>query len=133
MTTSTRPDLQILYERAAREFAKRVLEDFGDQIRSVILYGSVARRTAGENSDIDVLVLRSNGRPDRDEMIRISEAIDFENNFRTFLIATGMTPQRLEELSCGGFPIASAIFRESEVLYDDGTFERLREKALGEG
>jgi predicted nucleotidyltransferase len=133
MSTVTRSELQELYERAAREFSRRLLERFGKSVHAVVLYGSVARGAADEDSDIDVLVLSSDGAPDRDQMIEISESIDFENGYRTFLIATGMTPGKLTDLSRGGFPIAQAIFTEGVALYDDGTFERIRENSVGEG
>ena len=133
MTTETRTDLQDLYDTTAREFARRLLERFDGNVHSVILYGSVARGTSHKDSDIDLVVLRSDGRPDRDEMVEISEAIDFDNNFQTFIIATGMTPHRLAELARGGFPIASAILEEGVVLYDDGTFQRICQNAPREG
>ncbi len=125
--------LQALYEETARRFAERLRDRFPADVHSVVLYGSVARKTAGEQSDIDVLVLTADGRPARDELVEISESLDFENGFRTFLIATAFTPERLTELSSGDFPIAEAILREGIVLYDDGTFERIRKDAAGAG
>jgi hypothetical protein len=118
--------LQHLYEDAAQKFAERIQESFGDAIHAVVLYGSVARKDAERNSDIDVMVLTDNGRPTRDDLVDISEAIDFENTYRTFVIATSFTPLRLRELARGGFPIASSILSEGVALYDDGTFERIR-------
>lgn len=46
-------------EEAASEYAEALVQDnyIGDRIRSVVLFGSVARGTAGPNSDIDILVL----------------------------------------------------------------------------
>ncbi len=133
MTTKTAPELQQLYEGAAREFARRVLRRFPDVVHSVVLYGSVARGTATEDSDVDVLVLRADATPSRDDMVDISESIDFENGFRTFVIATAMTPESLQRLIAGGFPIAKAVLREGEVLHDDGTFDGIRKVAIGNG
>ena len=123
--------LQQLYEETARRFAERVREAFPSSVHAVVLYGSVARGTAGPGSDIDVLVLTSDGSPGRNELVNISESLDFENKYRTFLIAMPFTPDKLEELERGQFPIADAIIREGLVLYDDGTFERIRTKAGG--
>ena len=125
--------LQDLYEETARRFAQRVRDRFAAGVHSVILYGSVARKSAGEDSDIDVLVLTADGGLARDDLVHISESLDFENGFRTFLIATAFTPERLMELTSGDFPIAEAILREGVVLYDDGTFERIRKNAAGAG
>jgi len=132
MTTRT-SQLQTLYEETAREFARRVRERFPREVHSIVLYGSVARGTATEDSDVDVLVLTSNARPARYELVEVSESLDFENNYHTFLITTAFAPERLEELVRGGFPIAEAILTEGVVLYDDGTFERIRKDAVGAG
>jgi len=125
--------LQILYEETARRFAERVRQRFPHSVHSVVLYGSVARGTAGQESDVDVLVLTANGRPSRGELVEISESLDFENGYRTLLFATAFTPLRLDELRQGGFPIAGAILKEGRVLYDDGAFERIRQDALKTG
>jgi len=133
MSIATRTSLQALYEETARQFAKRLRERFPGSVHAVVLYGSVARKAAGKDSDIDVMVLTSNGRPARDELVEVSESLDFENNYHTFLIATPFTCHMLQQLASGGFPIAEAIFREGIVLYDDGTFERIRQNAVGAG
>lgn len=46
-------------EEAAEKWAKEFYEDndLEDELRSIVLFGSVARGTAGPNSDIDVLIL----------------------------------------------------------------------------
>lgn len=46
-------------EKAAREYAEALAQDtyVEERIRSIVLFGSVARGTAGPNSDIDILVL----------------------------------------------------------------------------
>ncbi|GHV38912.1 hypothetical protein FACS1894187_18270 [Synergistales bacterium] len=38
-------------------FAQRVIEHEGDNLKSVVLFGSVARNEANEDSDVDVLVI----------------------------------------------------------------------------
>ncbi len=45
------------YQNAVDEFARRALEKWGDRIESIVLFGSVARGEAREDSDIDVLVV----------------------------------------------------------------------------
>ncbi|MDP2950441.1 MAG: nucleotidyltransferase domain-containing protein [Chloroflexota bacterium] len=122
-----------LYEKTAEEFADRVRRAFGDAVHSIVLYGSVAKKTAGSHSDIDILVLTEDGEALLDRLVDISESLDFENNYDTFLVVTSFTPERLMELSVGRFPIADHVLREGIVLYDDGTFERIRENALAVG
>ncbi len=122
-----------LYEGTARKFSARAQAALGDELSSVVLYGSVARRTAGPNSDIDVLVLtRRDGRV-RERLVEIAEGLDFENRYETFVIPASMTPEHLERLAAGGFPFGASVVREGVVLYDDGTFERIREGAVKVG
>ncbi|MDP3035244.1 MAG: nucleotidyltransferase domain-containing protein [Methanobacteriaceae archaeon] len=50
-------ELQEEYKKAVNEFVKRALQKYGDSINSIILFGSVARGEAREDSDIDILVV----------------------------------------------------------------------------
>jgi len=43
--------------KAVEEYVRRALDKYGDRIESIILFGSVARGEAGEESDIDILVV----------------------------------------------------------------------------
>ena len=45
------------YQKVMNEFVRRALEEYGDKIDSIILFGSVARGEAGKESDIDILVV----------------------------------------------------------------------------
>jgi predicted nucleotidyltransferase len=45
------------YRESVNEFVRRALEKYGDKIDSIILFGSVARGEAREESDIDILVV----------------------------------------------------------------------------
>ena len=45
------------YRKAVDEFVERVLDKHSDRIDSIILFGSVARGEAKEESDIDILVI----------------------------------------------------------------------------
>lgn len=50
-------------EETAEKYAEKIYaeSDLKDQIRSIVLFGSVARGTAGPNSDIDILILTEEG------------------------------------------------------------------------
>jgi hypothetical protein len=122
-----------LYEKTAREFAQRAHEALREEVLAVVLYGSVARHTATEESDIDLLVLARGDGAVRERLVAIGEALDYENSFDTFLVPTQLSPEKLRELATGGFPIAGHVLREGVPLYDDGSFKRLREEALAGG
>ena len=49
--------IQKRYQEAVNEFVRRVKEKYEDKIDSIILFGSVARGEAKEDSDIDVLIV----------------------------------------------------------------------------
>jgi predicted nucleotidyltransferase len=44
-------------QKAVEEFVRRASQEYGDRIRSITLFGSVARGNAVEDSDIDLLVV----------------------------------------------------------------------------
>jgi len=44
-------------QKAVEEFVRRASQEYGDRIRSITLFGSVARGTASVDSDIDLLVV----------------------------------------------------------------------------
>jgi predicted nucleotidyltransferase len=57
VTGSEIPLTEKLRQKAIEEFVKRSSQEYGDRIRSITLYGSVARGNAVEDSDIDLLVV----------------------------------------------------------------------------
>ena len=65
----SKPDLQAILLRLRRELTR----DLGDQLVSVILYGSQARGQAHSDSDIDVLVVVRDD-SDYGELIRRTSA-----------------------------------------------------------
>ena len=47
------------YQKVAEEFAQRVVAELGAEVEAIVLYGSVARGTAAEGSEIDLLVVEA--------------------------------------------------------------------------
>lgn len=133
MSVGTRSSVQALYEETARELATRVVERFRDAVHSVVLYGSVARGTAGKDSDIDVLLVSDVGEALRGQLADVSGDLEYERDYETLFEALILTPGQLTELAEAGFPIADEVLKEGVVLYDDGTFERIRKKAATVG
>ncbi|AEA46564.1 nucleotidyltransferase domain-containing protein [Archaeoglobus veneficus] len=60
------------YQKAIDEFVRRVRK-YGDKIESIILFGSVARGEAREDSDIDILIISKGDSFDMQK--RISEVV----------------------------------------------------------
>lgn len=70
------------YRQIAEDFARLLERELGEQLVSVVLYGSVARRDARVGSDIDMLVVVD--APSREERKAVRERVvdlvmEFEN------------------------------------------------------
>ncbi|MDP1553667.1 MAG: nucleotidyltransferase domain-containing protein [Methanobacteriaceae archaeon] len=50
-------DIPEKYQEAVQEFVRRIEKDHHNEIESIILFGSVARGEAREDSDIDILII----------------------------------------------------------------------------
>jgi predicted nucleotidyltransferase len=114
---------------AVKEFSKKVIEELGGKVDSIILYGSLARGEAEKQSDIDVLIV---SRDTRVIERKVSD-ISYENDLKheTFTTLVFLSPDEIEqEIRLGSYFI-NDILTEGVVLYDNGTFKRIREKTLG--
>ena len=124
--------LQGRQRKALTEFRDRVVKELGDRINAIIVYGSVARGEAGEESDIDVLIVGKD-KEIRSMITEISYEIDYENRFETFITPIYYTKEEIEHRIKVGSPFIYEVLKDGVALYDDGTFKRIREKMLGTG
>lgn len=124
--------LQGKYADALRTFKGRLLDALGDRFYSMVVYGSVARGDATEDSDIDVLVLGKDGRA-REKVLDVAHKVDFENDYETFITPIYLTMEEFEHRIKVGSPFIFTILKEGVVLHDDGTFKRIREKMFRTG
>lgn len=110
--TSTLTDTE---QQALETLARRLYTHYGDQIQSVILFGSKARGDAGPDSDIDVLVVLTNDDPHlRSSVRRLAARVSLEHDLLISVRAVGRS--RWEELSRYRFPIYKAIQSEGIPL-----------------
>jgi len=118
------------YAKAVEQLRNRLVRELGDKIDSIVLYGSVAKNTASEESDIDVLVV---ARDDEiglyDKISKIRTQVDLENNTLTALVY--MTCEELEHYTKLGSPFVKSVSEEGMILYDRGIFKKLRASILG--
>ena len=47
----------VTYAKAVTQLKDRLVKEFGERIESIVLYGSVAKKRAREDSDIDILLV----------------------------------------------------------------------------
>jgi predicted nucleotidyltransferase len=119
MTTS----VQTLYRQAADAYARRLVEEI-PEVQAVVLYGSVARDEADEDSDIDMLVLvdRSTKALER-RIVELAWQTD-ERGVMLQVIVEDVPYFRswLEQ----GSPLERTIARMGVALFDRGAFAGIR-------
>lgn len=122
-----------VYAKAVAELKDKLVEELGDRIESIVLYGSVAKKKAREDSDIDVLiVVRDEGDKGLyDRISRIRTRIDLDHNTLTTLVYMGSG--ELERYAKLGSPFIRSVAQEGVVLYDRGVFKRVRGSVVAEG
>jgi len=113
----------VSYRRVAERVAERLLEEIGDNIEAIVLYGSVARGEAGRDSDIDLLIIVPDGEI-RNQVLSVSYDVDLE--FGTVTSHVYMTPQEFECYLSWGDPFLREILKEGIVLYDRGFYSKVR-------
>jgi len=118
------------YAKAVEQLRNRLVRELGDKIDSIVLYGSVAKNTASEESDIDVLVVaRDDEKGLYNKISKIRTQVDLENNTLTALVY--VTCEELEHYAKLGSPFMKSVSEEGMILYDRGVFQKLRGSILG--
>lgn len=122
--------VDVTYANAVAQLKDRLVKELGDKVESIILYGSVAKNTANEESDIDILIVtREYDRSLYDKISKIRTRIDIENNTLTALVH--VTTEELERYTKLDSPFMKSIAEEGVILYDRGIFKKLRGSILG--
>lgn len=127
------------FEPLLEALAREVTSVYGDRLVSLVLYGSVARSTAGPLSDVDFLVIASPLPSGRGARLREFEPVDRamepfladlrSKGFRTSLSPVFKTPDEVER----GSLLFLDLTLEARMLVDRGGFferylDRLRER-----
>jgi len=116
-------ELDNIREQLLEAFLKRLQEREGDNLLRVVLFGSVARGDAREDSDIDVLVLVKNGEGLNllDRIVEISVEADLEaGEFRTRLSPLSYGIDEFNEKQ-SIVPFFWNIEKDGVVIYDATT------------
>ena len=118
------------HSAVAEEFARRVVSTLGEQVESVILYGSVARGDAGPESDIDILVVGEDKRRLNDVANQIASDLGREGGFTSSISPFEIERDELANLKRLGSPFIRNVLKDGQALYvneaSDGIHNLLR-------
>lgn len=117
--------MTVAHEKIIAHLRERLVQELGDGVESIVLFGSVARKEAHEDSDIDVLIVtRDDDRKLQDKISKIRTRIDLDNNTLTALVQ--MSRSELERYVMLGSPFIETVAEEGVILHDRGFFEDIR-------
>lgn len=102
----------------ARWYGKSVFSDegIGENIESVVLYGSVARGTADSNSDIDILILVKDQSEEEKIMHRSLELARKKSNEQTEIVPMVEKISEFQDNFHSTNRFESSVFDDGEVL-----------------
>ncbi|MDI3544159.1 MAG: hypothetical protein PWQ28_440 [Candidatus Woesearchaeota archaeon] len=117
-------DIDIAYE-----FSKRAYKEFGDFIKSIVIFGSRARKTENQKSDLDILIIVDDVSyvitPELSESYkRIMNTII--NEVSENIHATTLKLSSVWDYLMKSDPIIINILREGLAILDSGVFEPLQ-------
>ncbi len=122
----------VTYTKAVAQLKDKLVKELGDKIESIVLYGSVAKNTAHEDSDIDILIVtRDEDKRLYDRISKIRTKIDLDNNTVTTLVNVSI--EEVERYAKLGSPFIKSVAQEGVILYDKGIFKKVRGSLVAKG
>jgi predicted nucleotidyltransferase len=118
-------DTAVDYEKQAEYLKEKLVKELESSIESIILYGSVARKQAHEDSDIDILIVTINlDKKLYNRISKIRTETDMEND--TFTTLVQMSKTEFEQNLKLDSPFIENVLKEGVTLYDRGFIEKIR-------
>lgn len=112
-------------DKIYKPLTRRLIEVFGDGLKTAVLFGSRARGEAGENSDHDIFVVIEGLPDDPLERLKQVRMALLDVPLRVNIIAK--TP---EQVGANLTPLLLDICADGVCLYGPRYFEKFRRKAL---
>ncbi len=111
------------YKLTLKDLKGRLVGELGDKLDSIVLYGSLARGDYGMESDIDLLLILKDKKL-IEKAYEIGYNVDIKNNSVTSILI--YSPEEIRKNIELGSPFAKDVITEGKIIYDNGTWERLR-------
>ncbi|MGB9720641.1 MAG: nucleotidyltransferase domain-containing protein [bacterium] len=116
------------FEKLIPKLKKAVMNCYGERLVSLVLYGSVGRKTPNYDSDIDMLIITEHPPKGRMRRVREFENVEKElrdellklHNRRIYLSLSPIIKSREEVLL--GSPLFLDMIDDSIILYDRKNF-----------
>jgi predicted nucleotidyltransferase len=115
--------------RATRTFTKKLLEEMGDLVRSVVLFGSNTQNTLNKDSDIDIMIVLNNVSvfvtPELKEAYHIiTKRLTQEINDKFHILTVNLSD--LWDMARKGDPILVNILRYGMPIFDRDLIEPMQ-------
>ena len=117
--SETNVELHPVIQKTLDLFVEKVKENQGDNLLKIILFGSVARREANEDSDIDVLVILKNR--NSNQMLDISSISVYVEKYMKYDENACLQPLVISEEESIGlnfYNLMNNVNREGLILHD---------------
>jgi len=116
------------YQLVTRELKELFVKEFKDKIDSIVLFGSATKGRYREGeSDIDILIVAEDDSL-YDKILDIVIEVDLEHSTATSLVY--LTKEKFDNYLKWGSPFLENVIEEGVVLYDNGTFKRVRKSIV---
>lgn len=105
-----------------------LMDYYGDRLESAVLFGSVARKTPGYESDIDLLIIAENLPDGRMSRVREFDAIEkrmdpMMRSMKQYNIHTRLSPVfKTKKEALNGSPLFIDMVEDAVILFDRNSF-----------
>ena len=112
-------DISVEYLRVAESFSKYLSAEMGDRIDAIIIYGSVARKEARKDSDIDLMIVTKYANDVRflRKLYHVKTTFEQLEDFRFLISLFTITPEMLKKEKRMNTPFISNVKNDAIKLY----------------
>jgi hypothetical protein len=118
----------------AEEYARRLRNELGDQLDSLVLYDWVFGEKSDEIEDVQVVVItKTDSSRVRDRVFDAALRLESERDYAAVTTAQIYSADALKTAAARHSPLELEMLAKARVIYDDGFFTSLRRAELSQG